>query len=60
MTPRAINNSGHTTYHIIGERKAEIVSKLISDRSAINIYPAMQNPAECYLDQAAAFHLKQT
>lgn len=58
MTPLAINNSGRTTYHVIGSKKAGIVSKLASNPSAGNIYPAMQIPGEWYLDQAAASNLK--
>ena len=54
MTPFAITKSDRITYHVFGERKAEIISKLFSDPVASNIYPASQFQGEWFLDQAAA------
>ena len=54
MTPTAINNSAHITYHVIGERKSEIISKLITYSSSTKIYPASKISGELFLDKKAA------
>jgi len=54
MTPYAINKSSRITYHVVGERKAEIVSKLASHLVASNISPVSLIQGEWFLDKAAA------
>ena len=57
MTPLAINNSRRITYHVIGEKKAEIIFKLVTDPSASNIFPAARIQGEWFLDREAASRL---
>jgi 6-phosphogluconolactonase len=54
MTLAALNKSARITYHVIGEKKSEIVSKLVSKPSSPNIYPASQIQGELFLDREAA------
>lgn len=54
LTPAAINLSSRITYHCIGEGKSEIVFKLASDPSAINIYPPLKIQGEWFLDKEGA------
>ena len=54
MAPIAINNSARITYHVIGERKSEIVSKLTTYTSSKINYPASKIPGELFLDKKAA------
>jgi 6-phosphogluconolactonase len=57
LTPSAIQKSACTTYHIIGQQKAEIVSALVSESAKNKKYPAAHIPGEWYLDEAAASSL---
>ena len=57
MTPAAINKSTRITYHAIGEKKSEIISKLTSNLSPNNTYPVSQIPGELFLDKKAASRL---
>ena len=54
MTLAALNKSDRVTYHVIGENKSEIVSKLVSKPSPSNIYPVSQIQGELFLDRQAA------
>ena len=54
MTPMAINKSDRITYHVIGEKKAEIVSKITTHPSSQINYPASKIPGELFLDKKAA------
>ena len=54
MTVAALNKSDRVTYHVIGENKSEIVSKLVSKPSPSNIYPVSQIQGELFLDRQAA------
>jgi 6-phosphogluconolactonase len=54
MTLAALNKSDRVTYHVIGENKSEIVSKLVSKPSSSNIYPVSQIQGELFLDREAA------
>jgi 6-phosphogluconolactonase len=54
MTPAAINLSSRITFHCIGKGKSEIVFKLASDPSAINIYPSLRIQGEWFLDKESA------
>ena len=59
LTPFAIQRSACVTYHVIGKKKAEIVSALVSKSNKNNKYPAANISGEWYLDQAAAANLKK-
>ncbi len=54
MTPATINRSHRITYHVIGEEKSEIVFKLASNPSVINIYPTLRIQGEWFLDREAS------
>jgi 6-phosphogluconolactonase len=43
MTPFAINNSARITYHVTGETKSEIISKLTTHTSTKK-FPRIKNP----------------
>ena len=58
LTPFTIQRSACVTYHVIGKKKAEIVSALVSKSNKNNKYPAANISGEWYLDQAAASKLK--
>jgi len=57
MTPCAIKNSDRITYHVIGQKSADIVSKLLSKSDGEPIYPADHISGEWYLDGEAASNL---
>jgi 6-phosphogluconolactonase len=57
LTPFAIQRSAYVTYHVIGKKKAEIVSALVSKFNKNNKYPAGNISGEWFLDQAAASKL---
>ena len=59
LTPFTIQRSACVTYHVIGKKKAEIVSALVSKSNKNNKYPAANISGEWYLDQAAASNLKK-
>jgi 6-phosphogluconolactonase len=54
ITLAALNKSARITYHVIGEKKSEIVVKLVSKPSSSNIYPVSQIQGELFLDRQAA------
>ena len=54
MTPKAINSSARITYHTIGGKKSEIVSKLTTHHSSKQNYPISKIPGELFLDKIAA------
>ena len=57
MTPMAINRSRRITYHVIGSKKAKIISKLASQLPESKKYPAAQIEGDWFLDQEAASKL---
>lgn len=54
ITPIAINNSARIIYHVIGDRKSEIVSKLTNCPSSKTNYPVSKISGELFLDKKAA------
>jgi 6-phosphogluconolactonase len=54
MTLAALKKSDRITYHVIGEKKSEIVFKLISKPSSSSNYPASRIQGELFLDRKAA------
>ncbi len=58
LTPAAIQRSACITYHIIGQKKADLVSALVAESPHSKNYPAAHIPGEWYLDTASASRLK--
>ena len=56
LTPRALKQSAHIVYHVIGEEKAQIVFDLLSDSPSPD-YPATHIAGEWYLDRPSAARL---
>ena len=57
LTPAAIQRSTCITYHVIGQRKSEIVSELVSESPQNKKFPAAYITGEWYLDEFAASSL---
>ncbi len=60
LTPTAIQRSSCITYHIVGQKKADLVSALVSESPQSRNYPAAHIPGELYLDEVAASCLKSS
>ncbi len=60
LTPAAIQSSACVTYHVIGEKKAGLVSALVLKSAQNKKYPAAHVPGEWYLDEAAASGLESS
>ena len=58
LTPAAIKRSNRITYHVIGQSKAEVISKLVSKSPESKKFPAAHVLGEWYLDHAAASSLE--
>ena len=57
LTPIAIQRSTCITYHVIGQKKSETVSELVSESPQNKKYPAAHIAGEWYLDEVAASNL---
>jgi 6-phosphogluconolactonase len=57
LTPSAIQRSSRIAYHVIGQKKAGIVSELVLESAQRKKYPAAHILGEWYLDKAAASNL---
>ena len=57
MTPFAIRQANHITYHVIGRDKSDIILQLVSQIGSHTKYPAANISGEWYLDSDAASKL---